>query len=395
MANRSGHRIAKLHDRLARGESAVMDGGMGTGLQAMGVPMDGEAWSGVANLTHANAVRELHAAYLAAGAEILIANTFATGPGPLSAAGYGSRFEEANRNAVAAAVHADGAVALDEVVVAGSMSRDVASGLADTGFHAPSRLTAGRCACLSPSSRGHRRCWGGRDRPRDDGRAEPPAGDAAAAELDIPVWLGIVAAAGRDRRNDRRRGRFPTHVRALHRLIDAVFVMHSDIGLVTDSLHVLRATWDGTVGAYPTSATGPRQWVFEEIAPARFADHAGEWVSNSATIVGRCCGGIGQAHPRAHEGRERRLGRGRRVTAPDSAEAESAPVVTVSERTDRIGHLCLRGPLSRQILQPLTASDLANGAFRLHLPHGCPDRRDPGVHDPTRLHRRTGIRTLG
>jgi S-methylmethionine-dependent homocysteine/selenocysteine methylase len=80
MANRSGHRIAKLHDRLARGESVVMDGGMGTGLQAMGVPMDGEAWSGVANLTHANAVRELHAAYLAAGAEILIANTFATGP---------------------------------------------------------------------------------------------------------------------------------------------------------------------------------------------------------------------------------------------------------------------------------------------------------------------------
>ena len=45
-----------------------------------------------------------------------------------------------------------------------------------------------------------------------------------------------------------------------------------------------------------------------------------------------------------------------------SAEAESAPV-TVSERTDEIGHLCLQGPLSRRILQPLTASDLANEGF--------------------------------
>src|SRR6185312_6875510 len=85
-----------------------MDGGTGTGLQAMGVPMDGEAWGGVANLTHLDAVQRLHAAYLAAGAQILITNTFATGPGPLAAAGYGDRF-------------------------AGSMSRDVANGLAATG----------------------------------------------------------------------------------------------------------------------------------------------------------------------------------------------------------------------------------------------------------------------
>ncbi len=45
-----------------------------------------------------------------------------------------------------------------------------------------------------------------------------------------------------------------------------------------------------------------------------------------------------------------------------SVEAEGGPV-RVSERTDEIGHLCLQGPLSRQILQPLTASDLSNEAF--------------------------------
>jgi hypothetical protein len=53
--------------------------------------MDGEAWSGVANLTLSRHRR----------------NTFAAGPGPLSAAGYSARFEEANANAVSAA-HAAG-----------------------------------------------------------------------------------------------------------------------------------------------------------------------------------------------------------------------------------------------------------------------------------------------
>src|SRR5690348_15874827 len=110
-----------------------MDGGTGTGLQAMGVPMDGDAWGGVANLTHLDVVQRLHAAYLAAGAQILITNTFATGPGPLAAAGYGDRFAEANRNAAVAATQARSASGDDDVLVAGSLSRDVVNGLAGTG----------------------------------------------------------------------------------------------------------------------------------------------------------------------------------------------------------------------------------------------------------------------
>ena len=45
-----------------------------------------------------------------------------------------------------------------------------------------------------------------------------------------------------------------------------------------------------------------------------------------------------------------------------SAQAAGSSV-RVAERTDEIGHLCLQGPLSRQILQSMTASDLSNDAF--------------------------------
>ena len=129
MIERDHHRIDQLRQRVARGEIVVLDGGTGTELQALGVPMDGEAWSAVANLTHLDAVQRLHASFLAAGADVLITNTFAAGPGPLAAAGYAARVDEANVNAVSAAAAAREQVGRDEVVIVGSMSRMVANGL--------------------------------------------------------------------------------------------------------------------------------------------------------------------------------------------------------------------------------------------------------------------------
>ena len=75
--------VEELSRRLAGGEVVVIDGGMGTELQARGVPMDDEAWSGVANLTHDHVVREIHEDYIRAGADVIIANTYAAARLPL------------------------------------------------------------------------------------------------------------------------------------------------------------------------------------------------------------------------------------------------------------------------------------------------------------------------
>ena len=58
----------------------ILDGGTGTLIQALGAPMDDDTWGADANLTHPEIVREAHRQYLAAGAEVLIANTYATSP---------------------------------------------------------------------------------------------------------------------------------------------------------------------------------------------------------------------------------------------------------------------------------------------------------------------------
>ena len=58
----------------------VIDGGTGTEIQRRGVLMDDRTWCADANLTAPDVVRDVHRAYVDAGAQLLIANTFASSP---------------------------------------------------------------------------------------------------------------------------------------------------------------------------------------------------------------------------------------------------------------------------------------------------------------------------
>src|SRR5438094_10566685 len=111
-----------LSRRLAAGDVVVIDGATGTELQARGVPMDDAACCGVANLEHADVVRAVHEDYIRAGAGVVIANTFSTDRLRLADAGLDDRVEEANRNAVGAALEARRRAGRPDVAVAGSIS---------------------------------------------------------------------------------------------------------------------------------------------------------------------------------------------------------------------------------------------------------------------------------
>src|SRR5689334_13228537 len=92
----------------------LMDGAMGTELQRAGIP-DGtchEAW----NLTHASEVRAVHEAYVAAGAEVLLTNTFQANPQAYARHRLDVPLEEVQEAAVALARAAAGP---ERFVVAG------------------------------------------------------------------------------------------------------------------------------------------------------------------------------------------------------------------------------------------------------------------------------------
>src|SRR5437660_11163346 len=92
--------IEHLNARLASGDVVVIDGATGTELEARGVPMDDAAWCGVANLEYAEVARDIHAAYIRAGAGVVIANTFSTDRFRLGDAGFAARVGESTRKEV-------------------------------------------------------------------------------------------------------------------------------------------------------------------------------------------------------------------------------------------------------------------------------------------------------
>jgi S-methylmethionine-dependent homocysteine/selenocysteine methylase len=121
--------IDQLNERLAAGEVVILDGGMGSELEARGVPMSGSVWSGIAALEHQDTVRRVHEDFIAAGADVIITNTFSSNRLALEPAGLGDAVAEVNRRAAAAALQArEGAD--HPVVVAGSLSPHSAHGKA-------------------------------------------------------------------------------------------------------------------------------------------------------------------------------------------------------------------------------------------------------------------------
>src|ERR1700745_4311102 len=97
--------------RIADGELVIIDGGMGSQLQAEGVPMDEVAWSARANLDQPGVVQPVNEEFIRSGAEVIIANTFAASRAGLEPAGLGGRVSEANLGAMRAALQAPPAAA--------------------------------------------------------------------------------------------------------------------------------------------------------------------------------------------------------------------------------------------------------------------------------------------
>jgi S-methylmethionine-dependent homocysteine/selenocysteine methylase len=298
--------------RIADGGLVIIDGGMGSQLQAEGVPMDHVAWSARANLEQPDVVQRVHEEYIRAGAEVIIANTYASSRAALEPAGLGDQVAEANRSAVRAAIRAREAAATGPVAVAGSMSsfspKDMEvgglgrplGGPADEDprfptlahFREQAELLAEEGVDLIALEMINARGYG-------------RAALHAAAETGLPVWLGISGY----RRED---GTLSTLVELgdgdsladlLSAVVDpglaAVTVMHSKPEISPDAIEIIRRHYAGPIGVYAeTGGWAPPKWVFDGLAPAEYLQQAIVWAERGAQLIGGCCG-VGPEHIRA------------------------------------------------------------------------------------------------
>jgi S-methylmethionine-dependent homocysteine/selenocysteine methylase len=290
--------------QVAAGRVVIVDGGTGSQLQAEGVPMDEVAWSARANLSHPEAVQRVHEEYIRAGAQVIIANTYAASRAALEPAGLGDVVAEVNRSAMQAALAAREAAASRPVAVAGSMSsfcmiamdttalgsaldgpaaddprfpgpadyREQASLLADAG--------ADLIALEMISARGY-----------------GSAAVQAARETGLPVWLGLSPL----RLPDGSLGTFPElgDGEALDDLLTAlaepglaaVTIMHADPELTLDAIELVSRHYAGPIGVYQeTGDWTPPNWVFSGLTPQEYLAEAITWADHGARLIGGCCG---------------------------------------------------------------------------------------------------------
>jgi S-methylmethionine-dependent homocysteine/selenocysteine methylase len=306
--------------RLADGEMVIIDGGTGTQLQAEGVPMDGVAWSARANLEQPEVVQRVHEEYIRAGAEVIIANTYAASRAALEPAGLGTHVAEANRSAVRSALRAREAAAAGPVAVAGSMSSfspvDMDAGsqgrphsgptagdprfpnLAD--FREQAELLAESGVDLMALEMINAGSYG-------------RAALQAAAETGLPVWLGISPFRLEDgtlvtlpELGDGES--FEDLLSALiHPAPAAVTVMHAKPEVTLDAIEIIRRHFAGPIGVYAeTGDWQPPNWVFNGLTPTEYLQQAIIWADHGAQLIGGCCG-TGPPHTRAlAEGLSRR-----------------------------------------------------------------------------------------
>ncbi len=287
----------ELSERLQQAAVLIMDGGTGTEIQRRGGVMDDEVWCGTAHMHSPALVRGVHEAYIRAGAEIVIANTFATARHVLESTGHGDEFVTSNHRAVELARQARDEAADRPVWVAGSISSMAPLSTSDytargdelaAGYRAQAEILAEAGADLIIA-----------EMMLDLPSAEPVV--RAAASVGIPLWVGFSASVAEDRVVGYRNPRNPRPAIDFGELADAVLalggdvagVMHSAVADTGPALGVLTERWSGPTMAYAeTGHFEPPDWNFNEaVSPAEYADAAAGWVAeHGVRVVGGCCG---------------------------------------------------------------------------------------------------------
>lgn len=282
----------------------IMDGGTGTELERLGVPMNGQAWSAEAVLTHPHVLRKVHASFLEAGAELIVANTFSASLHVLEAAGLGDSFEAINRDAVHIARDAANRFG-EEAMIAGAISTTTFTGALD-----PSRMLSGKAAMDQYARQAEIQVQAGAEliileMMRDVEHTTLALEGALRAG--VPVWLGWSCFAAEDGTTCLLDTDIPL-AQALEQVplhkASAVGVMHTLVEHAPAALDIVRAAWSGPVFCYPHAGHFQMpHWIFQDVmTPEGFATLGQSLLAMGVDCVGGCCG-ISPAHIRAFASR--------------------------------------------------------------------------------------------
>ncbi len=273
---------------LAQKDICILDGAMGTELHRQGVDIGLPLWSANALIRAPHTVRNVHFAYLNAGADILTTNTFRTNIRVLKRAGFSDRSEELNLRAMELAFEARERYRPARPVL-------IAGGLAPVeDSYSPE---------LVPSAAELREEHG-----RQAELLAMFGADILLAETLMTIREAEAAAAACAATGKEYAVSFVCRSdgtllsgEPLEEAVAAVRV-HGPAALLVNCTsaqdiavahRALRGAGFGVTGCYANTGTpkkGEHVQTQHDVTPEEFADHSQEWVTDGARIVGGCCG---------------------------------------------------------------------------------------------------------
>ena len=292
-------RYKKFLEVLRSGETILLDGATGSELENRGIKMD-NSWCATASLEF-DILKQIHKDYINAGAKIITTNTYASNRMILEVAGVEDRFEEINLAAINAAIQAREECGRDDVLVAGSLSHQIPY---EDAFRSQEEKDK-YIKKLTPEY--FRKSFdelaffladNGCDFILLELMYRPDRIDIifdSASKVGLPVWAGFssrnkdgLIALTTDYEYSFKK--MISNVK--HHKLDAVGIMHCDIGVIEESIKELREIYDLPIMAYPEVAVFnfPRYDMSNVIQPNDYLVEAKKWKDAGAQIIGGCCG---------------------------------------------------------------------------------------------------------
>ena len=301
--------IKELEAHLAAGDLVILDGAIGTELERLGAPMHGDVWCAEALESHPDLVLEVHRSYIAAGADVITANSYASPPHALEFAGLGDKTDLWNQKAMAFAKEAcDRHATARPVYIAGSVStfgswRKLSAEEIAPSFRRQAEILAENGADLLLLE------TLGSERDVTEAAVRETAG------LGLPVWVSMSCLQDRSsgelllgdeesQDHSETRHSYGSYGLAIEQVMalggSACLNMHSDLKVALSAVEVLKGHYDGPIGVYPNAGYWQRpNWSFvDQVTPEAYLTEAQGWYEAGARIIGGCCG-IGPDHIRA------------------------------------------------------------------------------------------------
>ena len=285
----------------------ILDGGTGRELARLGAPFRVPEWSALALIEGPAFVQQVHAGYLAAGADVVTTNSYAVVPFHIGAERFARQGERRAARAGALARRAVAQSARTGVRVAGSLPPVCGSYRPDL-FDAEAARPV--LETLVRGLRPYVDVWLAETMSTTD---EADLVRAVIGEDPRPLWLSFTlrdAGAVPDRPALRSGESVDQAVRtALAVGAEALLFNCSQPEVMADALRLARSLlaatgWKLTLGVYANAfppqpadadASGGLDPIRSDLDPSGYLDFAQRWASSGADIIGGCCG-IGPEH---------------------------------------------------------------------------------------------------